>query len=473
MNDHSPQSSVNRQARAAGFFWLLTIVFGVFAFLSGGKFIVAGDAATTTANILLNELAFRLAGVSNLLGTICYLAVTVLIYELLRPLNRTAAVFGLIVSSIGCSLGAVSGLLFLAPVAFLQGAQAQIAFALLLMSLKANDMGLIFFGCHVLSIAYVIFTSSFVPRALGALLTLAGLAYLTNSFSSFLAFSFAPALMPVVGAAGVLGEGALTLWLLFKGINLQRWREQSAHSWTFALPQGAALLIFFCFASASTSVAQQNHDDLKHRVLQQAQSLSPDSYAFTRTVRSEQASNGKTEQKVTVEKYDPSKPAAARWTLVSEDGAPPSADSLSKYQKESAKRTVPGYYRLAKYFGAPATATTDSHGRTVFRFASVPKGSLTVMDSDVSENATIEASVTESNGTALAELVHVSIRPMRMKLVMKLNSYESTARYRLGADAKPILVEHTADMSGSGMGQEGSAHTVATYSDYRAVAGQR
>ena len=62
---------------------------------------------------------------------------------------------------------------------------------------------------------------------------------------------------------------------------------------------------------------------------------------------------------------------------------------------------------------------------------------------------------------------------MRMKLVMKLNSYESTARYRLGADAKPILVEHTADMSGSGMGQEGSAHTVATYSDYRAVAGQR
>jgi len=52
---------------------------------------------------------------------------------------------------------------------------------------------------------------------------------------------------------------------------------------------------------------------------------------------------------------------------------------------------------------------------------------------------------------------------------MKLDHYESTARYKIGPEGKPLLVEHIADMSGSGMGQEGKGHTVATYTDYRAV----
>jgi hypothetical protein len=62
---------------------------------------------------------------------------------------------------------------------------------------------------------------------------------------------------------------------------------------------------------------------------------------------------------------------------------------------------------------------------------------------------------------------------MRIKLLMKLERYESTARYRIGPEGKPLLVEQTADMTGSGMGQEGRGHTVITYSDYRAVGNQR
>jgi hypothetical protein len=34
-------------------------------------------------------------------------------------------------------------------------------------------------------------------------------------------------------------------------------------------------------------------------------------------------------------------------------------------------------------------------------------------------------------------------------------------------------LEQTSDMVGSGMGKEGRAHTVITYSDYRAVGGKR
>jgi hypothetical protein len=238
---------------------------------------------------------------------------------------------------------------------------------------------------------------------------------------------------------------------------------------TNPLTRAAIAGVAVWLASVFLAHGQNKPDDLKPRILAQAQKSGPDDYAFTRTVKSEQTSNGKTEQHVNSDKYDPTKSADAKWTLLSVDGAPPSADALSKYKKETPKRRVPGYYRLAKYFGAAATTSTDAKGRTVFHFSSLPKDTAIVMDSDVSSNTSADVFVAEANGTAFAEQVHLTVKPMRLKLIMKLDSYESTARYRMGPEGKPLLVETVADMSGSGMGQEGKAHTVVTYSDYRAV----
>lgn len=244
-------------------------------------------------------------------------------------------------------------------------------------------------------------------------------------------------------------------------------------TWITTIPQTLTIIAVLCLGSAATVVAQQNRDELKQRVLAQAQSISPDDYAFTRTIRTDQTSGGKTEKKVMVEKFDPTKPAEARWTLVSVDGAPPSADEFNRFRKESAKRRVPGYYRLAGYFGTPSTASTDSHGRTLIHFSALPKDTVKVMDSDVSQNAAADVTVSEANGVPFAEQVHVTVRSMRLKLVVKLEGFESTSRYRIGPEGKPLLIEQTSDMTGSGMGQEGRAHTVVTYSDYRAVGNQR
>ncbi len=234
------------------------------------------------------------------------------------------------------------------------------------------------------------------------------------------------------------------------------------------------LIGLLCLAFAAPSVAQQNSDSLKQRVLAQAQTMSADDYAFTRTIRTEATSNGKTEKKVSIEQFDPTKPANARWTLVSVDGAAPSADESKRHQKEAAKRRiVPGYHRVAAYFGAPATSATDSSGKTVFKFAALPKGAVSVLDTDVSHNATAEASVAEGNGTPYVEQVRFTVRPMRLKLVMKLDKFETSARYRLGPGGKPFLMESTSEMAGSGMGREGTMQTTTTYSDYRAVGGER
>jgi len=234
-----------------------------------------------------------------------------------------------------------------------------------------------------------------------------------------------------------------------------------------------SIITVLSLGSAATVLAQHNQDEVKQRLLAQAQSMSADDYAFTRTSRGEQTSNGKTEVSVTVEKFDPTKSPDQRWTLVSVNAAPPSATELKQFHGQDAKRRVPGYYRLANYFATPATSSTDGHGRTVLRFSPLPKDTVRVMDSDVSYNAAADVSVSEASGAPFAEQVRVTIKPTRIKLIGKLNGYESTARYRMGPEGKPVLAEQTVDMSGSGLGQEGRGHVVMTYSDYRAVSNHR
>lgn len=235
------------------------------------------------------------------------------------------------------------------------------------------------------------------------------------------------------------------------------------------ITQTITIAAVLCLAFGSTGLAQHNQDELKQRVLVLAQSVSPDDYAFTRTIHSEQISGGNVEKHVNVEKYDPAKPGEGRWAIVSVDGASPSADELKTFRTEAAKRRVPGYARLAGYFGTPATASTDARGRTVFHFTALPKETVKVMDTDLSQSATADATVSEANGVPFAEQVHITIGLTRLKLLFKMERFESIARYRVGPEGKPLLMEQTSDMSGSGMGKEGRAHTVSTYSDYRAL----
>jgi len=233
---------------------------------------------------------------------------------------------------------------------------------------------------------------------------------------------------------------------------------------------GAILAVVSVFGPcAAPGFAQPRLDDVQRRVLAMAQSMSPEDYAFTRTSTSDSVSGGKTERRVTVERFDPVKPAEERWTLVSVNGAPPAEVDLQRYRSGTVKRRVPGYSRLAGYFGTPATVSTDANGRKVFRFAALPKGTVVVMDSDVSSDAAADASVTESGGVPFVEEVRITVKPTRIKLVAKLEKYEAIGRYRLGPEGKPLLVEQVSDVAGSGLGQDAKVHTVTTYSDYRAV----
>ena len=123
--------------------------------------------------------------------------VTLLFYSLFKPvsagLSLIAALFGLA----GCAL------------AFLN------AFHVLPFDLNP----LAVFGVYCVLVGWLIVRSTFLPRFLGALMAIGGLGWLTFASPS------AKHLIPYNMIPGILAEGALTLWLLIKGVRAERWQE--------------------------------------------------------------------------------------------------------------------------------------------------------------------------------------------------------------------------------------------------------
>ena len=200
---------------------------------------VSNDAAATAHNILASETVYRLGFAADLVGGAAYIAVSVILYELLRRINQMVALLGLLFSLVGSAIGGVVGLAHLAPLVLLGGAHYLAAFdaaqlqALALLSLKLHAQGylisLSFFGIFEVLLGYLIFESRFFPRWLGVLIAVAGLAFVANSLLIFTWPAVARAVGDYLVDLDGIGEIVLMLWLLVVGVNVQRW-ELARHA---------------------------------------------------------------------------------------------------------------------------------------------------------------------------------------------------------------------------------------------------
>src|SRR5438093_13398077 len=238
MKKNCLESSPRFQARMAGGLWLLCIVTSVGSFLAASPLIVANDAAATAANILASESLFRLGFAADLISGVSYLGVTVFLYYVLKPVSRSLSLLGAFFGLAGVAIGGAAWVIHLTPLLLLYGDQYLTAFttsqlhamslAALKLQLQVFPIGMVFFGIQCILIGYLVPRSTFLPRILGVLLALGGLCYVIASFVNFLASSFGPHLVPFIMPVALIGEGSLSLWLLVKGVNVQRWNEQAS-----------------------------------------------------------------------------------------------------------------------------------------------------------------------------------------------------------------------------------------------------
>ena len=236
MMEHFREESPRLKARIAGACWLLCIVAGMVGFIAGGPLIVANDAAATATNILANESLFRFGFAANLISGLSYVGVTVFMYYVLKPVSRSLSLLAAFFGLAGVAIGGVAWVSNLVPLTLLHGDQYLSALtasqlqALSLAALKLQThvffIGMVFFGIQCISIGYLVARSSFLPRILGVLLGLGGTCYVIASFANFL-LPLGARLIPFVVPVALIGEGSLTVWLLIKGLNEQRWYEQA------------------------------------------------------------------------------------------------------------------------------------------------------------------------------------------------------------------------------------------------------
>ena len=236
MTERTAEASPSLKARIAGGLYLSGVA-NLFAGAVLGTLVVNGDAAATAHNILAHETLYRLALTADLITVPCYIAVTVLFYNLFKPVNRSLSLIAAFFGLAGSTMWACNDFFFLAPLVVLGGAHSVTAATadqlqtLALMSLNLHAQGsnivMVAFGFHVILIGYLIFRSTFLPRILGVLLAIAGLCYLTNSFANFLSPEFAAHLVPYILIPGV-AEILLALWLFVMGVTAQRWKEQAS-----------------------------------------------------------------------------------------------------------------------------------------------------------------------------------------------------------------------------------------------------
>ncbi|MGE0439839.1 MAG: DUF4386 domain-containing protein [Gemmatimonadales bacterium] len=220
-------------ARWVGLLFLATMVGGGIAQGGiAGSIIVSGDAAATAANIAAHQALYRLGLAAYLVEMACQVAMTVLLYELLKPVSRTASAVSAAFGLVGCTIKTVARLFYLAPLLMLDGApslaafdtaqlQAASAFSLRI-NYSAETIAMVFFGLDTVFKGYLILRSTFLPRALGFLSVAGGLGWLL--------YLYEPVARPLAGwivGTGVLGALVEVTWLLVKGVDEQRWREQA------------------------------------------------------------------------------------------------------------------------------------------------------------------------------------------------------------------------------------------------------
>jgi hypothetical protein len=221
--------SNKKTARIAGLLYLVVVLTGILSLMYvPSKLIVSGNSSVTFHNIASSELLFRLGIVSGLICYTCFLFLPIVLYKLLKPVNKNyaklmvlLAVVSVPISFINIQnkftvLSLVSGSNYLSSFSTDQ-IQSQVLFYL-----DQYDNGIlivsIFWGLWLFPFGYLVFKSGILPKFLGVLLMLGCFGYLINFLGYSLNSNYSKiGISSYISLPASLGEIGTCLWLLIMG----------------------------------------------------------------------------------------------------------------------------------------------------------------------------------------------------------------------------------------------------------------
>jgi hypothetical protein len=225
----------NKIARMAGFLYIILAPLGML----GMNPFDPTDAATRASNIMASESLFRLSIMSALITQVVNILVVLLLYKLLKPVNKDYSALMVIFLLAGVPITMLNQINQSAALLLVSGADYLTAFspdqlqALAPLFLDLQEHGLniagLFWGLWLLPMGYLVFKSGYIPKILGILLIIGGFGYLIDSFTFFLLPNFLETTKMFTDLTW-LGELLLALWLLIKGVNVEQWEKRALES---------------------------------------------------------------------------------------------------------------------------------------------------------------------------------------------------------------------------------------------------
>ncbi len=175
---------------------------------------------------------YRYGFVADLVTLICGTILSLIFYILFKPVNRNLSLLALIFSITAGAVMATNLLNQLAPLLLLHNTSYLKAFtiwqlqtsSLFFLNLQSQgyNISLLLFAFYFPIIGWLVYNSNFLPRILGVIYAMAGLGYLINSLAWFLFPHLAALLFPYVLLPALIGETSMSLWLIFKGVKVEK-----------------------------------------------------------------------------------------------------------------------------------------------------------------------------------------------------------------------------------------------------------
>jgi hypothetical protein len=218
--------------RLAGLAGLLYLINGIVAGFAYGyvatRMYAPGDPTTTAGNVLANAGLVRLGVVADLVQATEWIFLAMVLYLLLQHANRNVGRAMVVLVAVGAAITCLNDVFEFAAVrvatdgsyAVALGAGGSNALVLLLLDMQHYGflIAQIFFGLWLLPLGYLAYKSRMYPRALSAMLYVAGTCYLVDMLVLFLVPEFGRQVNPFLVIPPTVGEMWMALYLLAKGV---------------------------------------------------------------------------------------------------------------------------------------------------------------------------------------------------------------------------------------------------------------
>jgi hypothetical protein len=233
--------SPRKAARIAGILYLVIfIVYPLAAYIGKNSIIVPGDPAATASNILTSESLFRIGIAGEVVIILVEVILAAMLYELLKRVNPAvslAAAFSRLAEGLIMAVNLLPSILALILVSgsgYVTAIDFETRNALLMLFMDSFSVMIFvwgfFFGFHLVLLGYLVYQSGFFPQIIGILLMLAGVGYLIQSFGMFVWPDLAGLYETIVMITAIPGELVFALYLLIKGLKVEKWEKLGIES---------------------------------------------------------------------------------------------------------------------------------------------------------------------------------------------------------------------------------------------------